>query len=535
MSGNALGAVDRRGQRQQDGQVPWRGEVERVAGSLKGGEQTEMTPTEVTSRWHLPLRDPRLWGWVVLGALGLCLQLLWLVCGGVTRSGDTASYFDLGISAHHRFPVVPLIYTMLRNGTVIAVVQAVAVTVAWVTFAAVATSGIGRAVPRWVTATLVVLAGSTPGFATSSRWLLSEAISVTLLVLTLSVLLLLVRVPSRRLTVVFFLLAFAWMATRPQNVVLALMASLSVLVGAMIASLVRRPVNPEVRIAVLVLLLLSLTVLPVALRNHDLQRANMAQIIDARVLSERGAYRWWRDRGMPTRVDVIARSAPGRYAVASGLAADPEVAQWIDSEGNKTYATFLLNHPSELLRPVVRGFWAGSEVGPADRTPVEVGPLLFPDDTLLRPVRIPRWVDSVVGITVAITGVAAAVGARRRAKGWTPTAGMGVVCMGLGVAFLLPSWLGAGFELERLALMPAVVFRIGLLLGVVSWCETRWPVGGVSGSSLAEHRRHGVAYRSEGRAGDERTRHRGGSEAPVPGAAGIGGDPSPAERPGTAV
>ena len=405
------------------------------------------------------------WGpWAALFGAAFAVHIVWLLSGGVTVFRDTDSYFDLGIDAGDRLPVVPFVYTLLGNHQLIVVVQALALSVAWVTLALVVSRDVRAGWPRWTVAILTVIAGSTPGLATWSRRLISEPLSNALLVLAFAASVQLLRRPSQRSAGAVVVLFALWMACRPQNIVM-----MGVLLPALVLLLwCSRRQERDVRRAIALLIVIVVAAIPLGFRNAELQHANLLQIIGTRVVTDPATFDWWRSEGMPAAAEELAARAPNDLTLPPF---DEELDQWIRSEGRSTYLRFLASHPGQWVRPLGRAIWPGTDGRSGD----EIGPLLFQDNIDPRLAPVPRTVDAAVGLLLTAVVLAQLIDSRRSAGRWSPSALLGAGTMIAGVVLVVPSWLGAGLEMERLALTPAVLLRLGSLAVLAAWCTTRWP------------------------------------------------------------
>jgi hypothetical protein len=306
------------------------------------------------------------------------------------------------------------------------------------------------------------LATSVPNWDTA---MLSESLAVSATALVSAAFLHLSRVRTTRSVVLAAGATLLWAFTRQNHLVLLGLAILAVLVVTVVA---RWSTGAWSR------LLVSLAAAMVAVgllamvsygRNPEIRRFNLAMVIGQRIITDPERLEWFRDEGMP----LPAAADPGIAIFPEPLLADDDFADWIDEDGNRTYARFLLSHPWYALTEPLEDFVA-------DRPSYADPPRI--DETMLSTAEaygsarqvIPEPVDDLVfdpggtgTILVAVLAVVAATVYRWRTVGGDDRWLVPLLLIGLQWPALTAVWHASTAELGRLALVSAVALRIGLV------------------------------------------------------------------------
>jgi hypothetical protein len=396
------------------------------------------------------------------------------------RYVDSIDYDKLDFSGRGRRPwATPLLYWLAGDDANRVVLQATIGALCWTVLALEIAASLEH---RWVRRTALVLVLALGTSTSITNWdtaMLSESLALSSTALLAAGLLHAVRRPSTRSAVAAALAALLWVFTRQNHVVL-----LGLLIGAVAAVLVVRRwrtgrwARP---LGVLAAGLLVVAVLAAASysRNTEIRRFNLAMVIGQRVVTDAERLDWFRDHGMP----LPGAATPGEAVFPEPLLADEAFARWIDEDGSRTYARFLLSHPWYAVLEPLEDFVADR---PSYADPPRV------DETMLSTAEgygsarqvIPEPLEEVVfepgatgTVLVAIVVVLAATAHRWRTRGFDRRWLVPLLLVVLQWPALTVVWHASTAELGRLALVSAVALRIGLIaqgaLLVDSWAGER--------------------------------------------------------------
>jgi hypothetical protein len=167
---------------------------------------------------------------------------------------------------------------------------------------------------------------------------------------------------------------------------------------------------------------------------------------------------------------VPSVAATGQAVMPEPLLADAAFSDWVADRGPVTYAEYLALHPwSTLTAPLedlVADRPAFAEERHVDQT------MLSPGESYgsSRPV-IPEPLETLLfgpggtgAVLTAVVAVVALSGLRRRTSGWESRWLVPLTAIGLPLPALVLIWHTSTAELGRLALVSAVILRIGLLV-----------------------------------------------------------------------
>jgi hypothetical protein len=162
-------------------------------------------------------------------------------------------------------------------------------------------------------------------------------------------------------------------------------------------------------------------------------------------------------------------AAAGQAVMPEPLLADRAFAAWVAGRGPLTYVEFLATHPwstlTEPLEDLVGARPAFADGARADQT------MLSPAEAYgsSRPV-VPEPLEALLfgpgatgGVLAAVVAAVALTIARARSTGWDRRWLVPLASLGLQLPALVLIWHTSTAELGRLALVSAVVLRIGLL------------------------------------------------------------------------
>ena len=382
------------------------------------------------------------------------------------RYVDSIDYDTLDFTGRARRPwATPLLYWLAGEDSHRVVAQALVGAACWGVLAVELAAGLTHQGVRRA-AVLVVLA---LGLATSvTNWdtaMLSESLAVSATALLAAAFLHVSRVRTMRSVALAAAATLLWGFTRQNHLVL-----LGLTVVAVLVIVVARRWSSGAWSRVLVALAagtVAVGLLAVVSygRNTEIRRFNLAMVIGQRIITDPERLGWFRDHGMP----LPPAADPGVAIFPEPLLADDDFADWIDEDGSRTYARFLLTHPWYALTEPLEDFVADR---PSYADPPRV------DETMLSTAEaygsarqmIPEPVDDLVfdpggtgTILVAIIAVAAATAYRWRTDGWDDRWLVPLLMVGLQWPALTAVWHASTAELGRLALVSAVALRIGLI------------------------------------------------------------------------
>jgi len=396
---------------------------------------------------------------------------------------DSIQYRRLGsepllshrIWAGSRPPVTPLLWKVAGNGTTFVLLQTLASVAAWTTLAVVVARRIDRWWGRLLAGGVVLAFASTRPVTQWDRSILSESLSLTLLVLLFAVAIVWAARPTipRGIGVVAVALVFA--ATRDTQI--WVIAVLAVVFGAYAAWRGLRIDASSARPALVVAAGLVAVVVVTGASSFASHRdvRNVQNALAVRVFPYPSRIAWFGEHGMPqaARLTRLARATTATSGAAPVVAidlADPDfrpLSRWLRTDAARTYVEWLVLHPGTVLKdPLVRpertynnaeghlSFYAAD-----DRT----------DAPLLTTLLFPPWGWVVLGASVAVAGGTFLALARRRH--WMVIAVLGA----LGLVHMLVSWHGDGMEATRHASVGNVQVRLGVLLLLVLLLDGRRP------------------------------------------------------------
>ena len=374
-----------------------------------------------------------------------------------SRVTDTPGYertaalpiWSLDFYTAERGFTLPLLYKLLPGDHARIDAQLAFAIVAWLVFAAIAAAG-ARSTPVRLAIFAVVL-----GFALTSEivlWdtlLLSESVSLSLLALVLAAWLLVVRRPTCGRVAAVLVVSLLWAFARDTNAYEVLLAG--VLSGAAL-------VRPGARGAKLGLALGCVAIFAVNTASADAGKRWLQPMVDVvahRVLPDPSLRAHFVGRGLDPTTDWIGNG-------------------WVERNGRRVYAGYLLSHPAYVFTAPFRGRQTAlystarnsealldPSMGPYDDN-ASHRPL--PAPTALRAALFPRGIPAaIVLLAVAVAaagGVALRLGATRS---WLVPA---VALVSVYPQYLI-AWHMSGVEVDRHALTPALLLRLGSFLLVL--------------------------------------------------------------------
>ena len=429
----------------------------------------------VGGAWH---RDEP-WMAVVL-VLAAVLHLLAVLGQQAFVYTDSVDYETLDLTGAARRPwVTPLLYWLADAPGVRILLQALISIACWQTLALVASSLAHRRAARWAIALATLGLSLTTTVTSWDTAMLSESLAISFSVLLLAAL---VRVWQARTWAAVGLALGAWVLwvfTRQNHLVMGWIVIVAVAV--VVAVHGRRTRALHRPLALLLGGMVVVGVLGVASysRNTEVVHHNLALVIGNRILPDRERADWFLEQGMPRPEELpIGLAAPPQ-----ALLADDAIRAWVETDGVRTYARYLLQHPGYALAAPLESFVS-------DRPPF--GQLARGDDVMLAspdsygvgrqvlpgPVVDLLFEPGQAGAVVFALGAAAALttvrwGQRGPDRRWL----VPLTTLVVQWPALLVVWHASTAELGRLALPSALLVRLALVvqLGLLldAWLDDR--------------------------------------------------------------
>ncbi|MGN6473962.1 MAG: hypothetical protein ACTHK4_10005 [Mycobacteriales bacterium] len=428
-------------------------------------------------------------------AVYLALQAYAVAGLPTPRFPDSASYLQLSFTGRNsRLWTVPLFYKLLPDDDLRIAGQIVLAAVAWWVLASVVSGMLSDRRLRIAMRVVFLTLGLTGPIVSWNSTILSESLSISFTALMVAGWLSYLRRRRRATAALALVMTLLWTFTRPDHVGIGVLIALVALVTA----LWRRDVLRFVVAGVLALI--SVWGVVSVSRDHATNSAQIADLVEVRVLPDPQRLVWFIEHGMPDDAAVAAQT--GGYFGAP-LLDDPAFAHWAATAGEHVYREYLLSHPRYTLweplaavsgeRPslLVR---APSQVLTPNPTPSLLSPTanygrhrdLVPD-----PISGLLFEQGQIGDVIALGLLAAwlAVFARRR-RVLDTRAGVPLTALALCVPEIYIIWLADPIELDRHAVVLAVVVRIAL------WCLAAVAADGLLAGRRVTGRYDGTTDRS---------------------------------------
>lgn len=408
---------------------------------------------------------------VPMAATIIALRLVAVAGFHLFRYVDSIEYDELDFTGRGRRPwTTPLLYRLSPGDSdaVVILLQAVIGGLAW-TALAVAVMARIRSVPVRIAAGATV--GALSLTTTVTNWdsaKLSESLAISLTVALLAAWLLVLHRTTWPRVAAVLAVALPWLFVRQS--LLPIGWAITVIAAALVIPAVRRHRDTAKRIT-LAAGLAALTLLASVsfTRNQEIARTNLTAVVSNRIAHDPDHLAWFRSHGMPL--------PPGGATDFGSLERDPAFGRWVRDEAGATYVRFLVTHPWFAVTGPVRDLFDEhpsflNEPPWADEIHHETAAMLSPRDAYggARPL-LPRPVEALLldpghtgGITLALVLTLAWCGVETVRRGLPDGAATGFVVLALSALGLWAAWHGSTTELARLALVPALTLRIGLLV-----------------------------------------------------------------------
>jgi hypothetical protein len=409
----------------------------------------------------------RSWSWAgwLVAAL-LALRLLAVAGMRLYLYVDSGEYDRIDLSGGWRRPwATPLLYELIpgtNRGLLVG--QALVGAVCWATLALAAAAWFRLRSMRIAVAVAIAGLGCTTTVTNWDAAKLSESLGLSLTVLLIAAWLNFLRRTEGLTAVLVVAATLPWLFVRQSVLPTAWVVVVLAGAGAVVAWRHRASVGVHaVRIlaGLCVVLALQTAVASASYsRNQEIVHENLLVIVANRVATDPERLDWFTDHGMP----VPASGELGPDA----LREDPAFSDWVAHEGRSTYVRYLATHPWYALTAPLDDFTSVRRSALDEQEP-DVAMLAPPGSyATTRPV-LPSVVEQVLFgpgdtgavillLVVVLGGTLARL--HRRSMRWT----IPLVLVALAFTSLYAGWHGATPELGRLALMGAVILRIGLLL-----------------------------------------------------------------------
>ena len=413
-------------------------------------------------------RMVRTWPWAgwLVGAL-IVLRLVAVAGMRLYIYVDSGEYDRIDFSGNWRRPWATPLLSWLIPGTNrgLVVGQALVGAACWAALALSAAAWFQLRTSRLVVAAVLGALGCTTVVTNWDAAKLSESLGLSLTVLVIAAWLNLLRRTEVVTAVLVAAATLPWLFVRQSLIPTAWLVVAVAAAGVVVAWRRRGSTGTlGVRILAGLCLVLALETAVASAtysRNQEIVHENLLVIVANRVATDPGRLDWFTDHGMPV-------PASGDLGPDS-LRSDPAFSDWVAHEGRSTYVRYLITHPGyTATAPLddIAGLRPASAEAEAEPSPAMLAP---PDSyAAVRPV-LPSVAEQllfgpgdtgmVITLLVVVLGWTAAR-IRKRSVRWT----VPLTLVLLSVASLYAGWHGATPELGRLALVGAVVLRIGLLL-----------------------------------------------------------------------
>lgn len=413
---------------------------------------------------HVLVRSWPWAGWLVVAVVAL--RVVAVAGMRLYLYVDSGEYDRIDFSGDWRRPwATPFLYELIPGtdrGLVVG--QALVGAACWATLALSAAAWFRYRTTRIAVAATLAALGCTTIITNWDAAKLSESLGLSLTVLVVAAWLNFVRRTESPTALLVAGATLPWLFVRQSLVPTAwLVVGLTALVAVITWRRHRSGATTTVRIlAALCLVLAAETAVATVTYSHnqEIVRENLLVIVANRVAPDPARLAWFEDHGMPV-------PASGQLDPDS-LRSDPAFSDWVAHEGRSTYVRYLATHPWYALTAPLDDF---TTVERSTADPVEPSfAMLSPPDhyATSRPV-LPDVAEDllfgagdtgmVIFLLVVVAGWSAARIRRRSARWAIPLA-----LVALAIASLYTGWHGATPELGRLALMGAVLLRIGLFL-----------------------------------------------------------------------
>jgi hypothetical protein len=383
------------------------------------------------------------------------------------RYVDSIDYETLDFTGGSRRPwVTPLLYHLVGDDPTRVFAQALLGAVCWSLLAAEVALHVTHTWARRLAVLAIALLGASTAVTNWDTTILSESLAISTTALAAAAFLRFGRVRTLAAALAAVAATFLWVFTRQNHLVLLGLVVATVVVVLLVArrrtSRWDRPLAALAGGLVVVAALASFSYG----QNTEIREFNLAMVIGQRVITDPERLAWFQDHGMP----LPPAAVPGQLIFPEPLLDDDEFRTWVQEDGNRTYARFLLTHPWYALTEPLDDLVADKESWLDEPRGDDV--MLATDDPYgstrqLVPEQLERLLfdpGNSGTIVVALVAVLAATAHRWRRVGWDPRWLVPLLMVGLQWPALTVVCHASTAALGRLALVSALLLRIGLIV-----------------------------------------------------------------------
>lgn len=383
------------------------------------------------------------------------------------RYVDSIDYETLDVTGGSRRPwVTPLLYQLVGDDASRVAAQALLGAACWSLLAAEVALQLQDRLVRRIAVLAVALLGASTAITNWDTTILSESLALSTTALAAAAFLRFGRVRSARSAVAAVGATFLWVFTRQNHLVLLGLVVATVAIVVVVSW--RRTGAWHRPLAVLACGLIAVAALASFSygQNTEIREFNLAMVIGARVITDPDHLAWFEDQGMP----LPAAAVPGQLIFPEPLLDDAAFREWVQEEGNATYARFLLTHPWYALTEPLDDFVADRESWldePRGDDVMLATPDPYGSTRQLVPEPLERYVfdpGNSGTIVAALAAVLVATGYRWRRAGWDQRWAVPLAMIVLQWPALTVVWHASTAELGRLGLVSAILLRIGLVV-----------------------------------------------------------------------
>jgi hypothetical protein len=413
---------------------------------------------------HRRPADPVVAWTIVIAAV---LRVLSVVGLRSYRYVDSIDYETLDFTGGSRRPwVTPLLYQLVGDDPTRIFAQAVLGAVCWSLLAAEVALHVDHRWTRRAAVGAVALLGASTAVTNWDTTILSESLAISATALAAAAYLRFGRVRSLPAALGAVGATVLWVFTRQNHLVLLGLVVAAVLVVVAVARWRTHRWDRPLLVLGGGLVLVAVVSGASYGQNTEIREFNLAMVIGQRVITDPERLAWFEDAGMP----LPAAAVPGQLIFPEPLLEDAEFRAWVQEDGNGTYARFLLTHPWFALTEPLDDLVADQESW-LDEPRGDDVMLATPDPYGSTRQLVPEQLERLVfdpgnsgTIVVALAAVVVATVHRWRRAGWDRRWVVPLAMIGLQWPALTVVWHASTAELGRLALVSALLLRIGMIV-----------------------------------------------------------------------
>jgi hypothetical protein len=393
--------------------------------------------------------------------LAFAVRVLASVDRPIARFPDTTGYETFHFLGDiDRFWSVPFLYSLVDSDAGRVALQIVVAAIAW-SWCALVISTMSRYSRTVLTA--VLLLGLSPQVVRYDLALLSESLGISFFVLTIAASLNL-RKNTNSFSAIVWLAGIALCVyTRPVH----LWVLVIVLLPPVATFIARR--GRTISLTTVTLLIISCGAFLQLRANSSTSAINFYTVLQERIISDDSRFEWFTQQGMPVspgmrdatgydftdqfppEVAAIIPLPEGQVPPTLMRVGGPPLAQWVQENGWKTYAHYVLTHPADTFSRLTSLTDATLSPPNDDFLPLENGPM------------VPRVLFGSWELWSLLTGGALVVVFLKNRKNFLFLAS---ICVTL-VAVYATSLLASGIEHPRHSVTSAVALRLIAIVALV--------------------------------------------------------------------